>query len=198
MARRRYKHEDIQQILDGENPFIQFGYGKGEPQRKDGDKWTDARGVSWEKKNGYVIRLNKNVDSIRDLLKRICSKCRKDINLVGNRFDEKFYAKTGMCQDCLVEYEHELMMTGKFKAYEQRKVLSNQLTFLKDVKVKLEESVEYLTNNKKIEFVNEFGDVETWTNECRDTLLEGATSDLEKINKDIEETENLIASIEDK
>lgn len=197
MARRRWKIDDIQAVVDGDNPFIQFGHQYVDKPRKVGEVWTDPRGVTWEQKNGYRIKVNKTANTIREILKQECSKCGKDVHLVGNRFDKIFYAKTGMCHDCLVEYEFELTATGKFKAYEQRKVLSNQLTFLKDVKIKLEESVQYLTENKKITFVNEFGDVESWTNECRDTLLEGAKGDLNKVVKDIEETEKLIESIED-
>ena len=197
MARRRYRIDDIQKIVEGENPFIQFGHEYVDKPRKVGEVWTDPRGITWEQKKGYRVKVNKTADAIREVRKRECSKCGKDLNLVGNRFDDKFHAKTGMCQDCLVGYEQDLMLSGKYGAYEQRKMLSNQLTFLEDVKIKLEESVEYLTNNEKIQFVNEFGDVESWTNECRDTLLEGAKGDLEKINKDIEDTKKSIDSIKD-
>ena len=197
MARRRYRIDDIEKLVDGENPFIQFGHRYVDKPRKVGEVWTDPRGITWEQKSGYRVKVNKTANAVRELRKQECSKCGKDINLVGNRFDNKFYAKTGMCHDCLVDFEQELMLTGKFKSYEQKKVLSNQLTFLEDVKVKLEESVDYLTHNEKITFVNEFGDVESWTNECRDTLLDGAKGDLEKINKDIEDTKKLIDSIEE-
>jgi hypothetical protein len=179
----------------GENPFVQFGPEYVEPRRSQEEVWTDPKGITWQQKNGYRVRVNKNVDAVRESLKQVCSKCGKDIRLTGNRFDDKLFPKTGMCHDCLVDYEQELMLTGKFDAYEKRKVLSNQLAYLKDVKSKLEESVTYLEQNQKITFVNEFGDVESWTNECRDTLLEGAKSDLDKVNNDIKDTEDLINSI---
>lgn len=197
MARRRYKIDDIQKIVEGENPFIQFGHEYVDKPRKVGEVWTDPRGITWEQKSGYRVKVNKTANAIREVLKQECSGCKKDIHLFGNRFDKIFYAKTGMCQDCLANYEQELMVSGKYASYEKRKMLSNQLTFLEDVKIKLEESVEYLTDNDKITFVNEFGDVETWSNECRDTLLEGAKGDLEKINKDIEDTKKLIDSIKE-
>jgi hypothetical protein len=197
MARRRWKIEDIKSVIDGENPFIQVGYDKPDGKHKVGDVWDDVHGVTWEQKKGYKTRVNKNVDSIRESLKQVCSKCNKDIRLTGNRFDDKMFPKTGMCLDCLTEYEQDLFLSGKFESYEKKKVLSNQLSYLKDIKSKLDESVDYLENNKVISFVNEFGDVETWTNECRDTLLDGARGDLEKINKDIEDTEKMLESIKD-
>jgi ligand-binding sensor protein len=197
MARRRWKTEDIKSVVEGQNPFTQFGYSVPEAQHKKGDEWTDPRGITWEQKDGYRVRVNKSMQSVRHLLKQQCSKCHKDINLVGNRFDKKLHPKTGMCHDCLVDYETELMLTGKFQSYEQRKVLSNQLTFLKHVKDQVEESVKYLESNQKITFVNEFGDVESWTNDARDTMLDGAKSDLDRIVKDIQETETLLSTIKD-
>jgi hypothetical protein len=197
MAKRRWKIEDIQKVMDGENPFIQMGYSVPEPHRKVGDEWTDPQGISWQQKNGYKVRVNKNVECVRDLIRQKCSRCGKDVRLVGNRFDDKLFPKTGMCHDCLVDYETELMLTGKFDTYEKRKVLSNQLTFLKHVRDQVIESIKYLEENSKITFVNEFGDVEYWTNDARDTLLSGAKDDYEKLTKDIEDTEKLVSGLKD-
>lgn len=197
MAKRRWKLEDIQRVVDGENPFIQFGYSVPEPPRKEGDEWTDAHGFTWQQKNGYRIRVNKNVECVRELIRQTCSKCGKDVRLVGNRYDDKLFPKTGMCYDCLIDYETELRLKGKFDTYEKRKVLSNQLTYLKHILDQVTESINYLEGNSKITFVNEFGDVESWTNEARDTLLSGAKSDHERLTKDIKETEDLISSLKD-
>lgn len=43
MSKRRWKIEDIKNVVAGENPFKQFGYEPvKDPIRKVGDRWTDA------------------------------------------------------------------------------------------------------------------------------------------------------------
>ena len=195
MARRRWKLTDIQAVVDGDNPFIQVGYDLTEESHKVGDVWTDKRGDTWEQKNGYRVKVNKTANAVREGQSRECEVCGKDIFIAGSKQDDKFFYKTQLCYDCLIEKETRLRLTGDFDAYEKSKVLSNQLTYLEHIYDQVKESYEYLLANEKISFVNEFGDVETWTNNQRDVLLEGAKGDMEKLSEDIKETKKLIESL---
>ena len=195
MARRRWKMDEIKSIVTGENPFKQWGYETKEPIRKPGDRWTDVRGKDWEQKNGYKVTVNKNADLIRGLVRQTCSRCKCDIRW-GNRLDRQFFKKSTMCYNCTIEHDTILRITGEWDTFEKKKVLSSQLSYLKDVRNQIKDSIEYLSKTDgKMSFVTENGDIETWTNTQVDTLLSGAKNDYEKLTVDIEDTEKLIESL---
>lgn len=197
MARRRWKIQDIKQVVEGESPFIQVGYEKTESRHKIGDEWVDAKGIRWIQKNGYRERVNKQVDSIRELIRQKCSRCGKDVNLFGNRYDDKLFPKTGMCYDCLIDYETVLRIEGKYENYEKRKVLSNRLGMLNELRVHVVESIEYLKKSDgKLTFAsNGFGDVETWSGMDYESMLKIAEDDLVKIDDDIKNTKTTLDTI---
>lgn len=198
MARRRWKIDDIKSVLDGVNPFIQFGYDVVEPHhRKIGEKWTDVHGKTWEQKNGYRVIVNEKADAIRDMVRQKCAKCEMDIKW-GNRMDRKFFSKSGMCYNCTIDHDTMLRLTGKWDTYEKKKVLSSQLSYLKDIRGQIKESINFLkTTDGKLKFVDEAGRIETWTDNHIDVLLKGAETDYGKLTMDIEETEQLIATLEE-
>lgn len=197
MARRRWKMDEIKTVVAGENPFKQFGYAPPEPQRKIGDRWTDARGKTWEQKDGYKVVVNEKADQIRDLTRQNCERCNMDMRW-GNRLDKQFFRKSGMCYNCTIIHDTELMLNGNWDKYEKKKTLKYQLSWLKDVRAYVKESIDYLsTTDGKMHFVDEMGGVETWTNTQIDELLVGAKSDYEKLTKDIDEIEKMISDLED-
>ena len=51
MARRRWNIETIQQVVNGDKPFIQVGYSGKSKLRKNGDIWVDVKGIKWKKEN---------------------------------------------------------------------------------------------------------------------------------------------------
>ena len=101
MARRKWTHETIKQVLDGENPFIQVGYDKVPVKRKEGEEWTDSKGKSWKMEGGAIVSVNKQMDSIREMIKQKCSKCGQRMDFTTDRLDHKVFGKTGLCFDCL-------------------------------------------------------------------------------------------------
>jgi hypothetical protein len=197
MARRRWKIEDIKNIMAGENPFKQFGYNVVEVhKRKIGKRWTDARGKTWEQRDGYRVIVNEKADQIRDLIKQECSRCGMDMKL-GNRHDHRFFKKSGMCYDCTILRDTELMATGKWKNFERLKTLRYQLSYVEDIRTQIKESIDFLsTTDGKMHFVDQMGGVETWTNTNIDILLNGAKQDYEKLTKDIEELKKMISDTE--
>jgi hypothetical protein len=196
MARRRWKMEDIKSVVDGQNPFIQVGYGKS-IKREEGDVWTDSHGVTWIKKQGYKTRLNKQADAMREQLREVCSVCNKEIKW-GSRFDRMFFNKTGKCQDCVTEVETVLKLTGLWPLYEKKKIFYNKLSLAKEFKSKTEEAIQYLeTYNGKIEFFNPGNNtVEVWTDDQRSFRLEEAKTDLKLVSDKIEELSREISDLE--
>jgi RecG-like helicase len=188
--------EEIESVVEGENPFKQFGYSPPEPVRKVGERWTDARGKMWEQKEGGKVSVNEQAESIRELTRQRCSHCNMDMRW-GNRLDSRFFRKSGMCYDCTIKHDTELMVTGKWKDYERKKTMSYQLSFLKDIRSYVQETIDYLnTSDGTLEFADGMGGVEKWSGMPIDDLMNGAKDDYEKLTRDIKELEQMIAEID--
>jgi len=163
----------VRDYLSGERPFVQVGYSPESEKyviRKEGEKWTDSSGKKWIQ-TGYGKQSDTPLmDMVREATIQCCTTCKRDIRW-GNRYDQKMFAKTQKCYDCLMEEETMLRIKGKFKLYEAKKLLENEISYLTDVKDKIKSSKEYLKDNKVITFVNSNGLVEEWKNEARTELL---------------------------
>lgn len=190
MARRKWTLETIQQVMAGEQPFIQVGYTGPSKRRKEGDSWEDGKGIKWTMKNGTIIRINPQADLIRELVKRKCSVCGFDIGMLGSRLDEKMYAKTGKCLDCQQAEETEMVCNGTFNKYTETKMLRNKLSTAKEFRKHTLETINYLKKDDcKIEMVHANGTMTTFMGAQNEKLLKEAEADLEKIDKLIVELE---------
>lgn len=175
----------VKDYLAGERPFIQVGY---EPppteKHKDGDVWTDKDGVEWIQVG--ASRISKKLYDTRESTRQICSACNRDVAWSNNPNDVKFFNKTGKCYDCVIEEEHQMRLDGTFETYEKIKVIQNQRSYLRDLKTKIEESINWLQNkSNKIEYLNEDGSKDIWTDLSRDTFISEAENDLAEVNKSI-------------
>ena len=96
----------VQSYLDGTRPFTQIGYtGDINKYRKENERWTDNEGIEWERKDGKNVRVTKSQgDIIREMINQKC-KCGQEIKF-GSRLDGIFFSKTGLCENCLINYEH--------------------------------------------------------------------------------------------
>lgn len=169
----------VQDYLSGERPFVQVGY-TGKKYHNEGEVWKDANGVEWQRKNGRNVKISKSQgDIIREAMGERKCKCGMSVKW-GNKYDQVFFAKTGMCQDCLIEYETKLRIAGIYHLYEACKVYSNQIGFLKDAKAKIEETIEYFSKNDgTIEILcNSEGFREKFHGTNKETILENAKNDL--------------------
>jgi hypothetical protein len=185
----------VKSYLDGERPFVKIGWDQNLIERKNGETWTDSKGHEWIQKNGYKKRINKSYKIHPDNVRQLCSDCNMDMKW-GNKLDDKIFNKTGRCYDCNIKYETLLKRDGKFSNYEQVKVLKNQLGFCKDLKLKLEESIDFLKNSSDdIIYINEDGSKETWKDTTRKTVLENAKTDLIECNAAIDRINNLLSKL---
>jgi hypothetical protein len=182
--------EIIKDYLAGVRPISIFGYtGEVNKHRKEGERWIDSNGVEWERKGERNVCLTKTQgDLIRELTAQKCPKCRQDIRW-GTKLDRKFFFRTGLCENCLVDYETKLHIVGIYHDYEMYKLLSYQLGYLKDMREKLKEIVKYFTENAgDVEMIcNSEGFTERWKNTNQEKILRGAKNDLKLAHRRIVE-----------
>lgn len=190
MARRRWNIETIKQVVDGESPFIQVGYVGEKIQRKEGDVWEDTKGIKWTIKSGVRTRVNSQVDAIRELIKKKCSKCGFDISMLGSKLDDKIYAKTGMCLDCEQELHTIRMIEGTLVEHAERSQLRNKISTAKEFRRNVVESIKFLKEDDgKIQMVHANGSMTTFEGSRNEALLKEAEADLERVDKLLVELE---------
>ena len=198
MAKRKWNVDTIKQVVDGQSPFAQFGYtGPVEKKHKIGEEWTDAKGDTWKQTAPDAkVKVNKQADSIRELVRSRCKVCGMDINLFGDRIDEKIFVKTRMCFSCLDVEEAKKKTDGTYPDYEKKKMLSNEMSMAKEFQKKVIESIEYLKkDDAKISFVSSNGNVETWSGAQNADILKDAEADLIEVNKHITELKEEISKL---
>lgn len=177
--------EIVRSYLEGNRPFVQVGYLPPAPDvHKDGDVWTDKNGKEWIQIG--ASKISKTLHDTKESTRQICSSCNKDIFWSNSSYDEKLFLKTGKCYDCIIEEETKMRINGTYEIYEKIKVIRNQKSFLIELKQKIEESIDWLTTkNNNIEFLNEDGTTESWSDISRESFLETAKNDLQEIKKSL-------------
>ena len=197
MARRKWNLETINEVINGQQPFIQSGYTGKKGEKKIGDEWTDSKGT-WRKTKNGVVRVNKQMDAIRDLIRPRCSVCNMDIALFGDKVDTKLHARTGMCFACLEIYEQNIKLAGLYPLYEESKLMKNRLAALKEFQKNVIESIEYLEKDDcKVEMVCSNGDIVTWNGAQNEKLLAEARNDLALCEKEIVRVEEEVAKFDE-
>jgi hypothetical protein len=86
-----------------------------------------------------------------------CPQCKK---FMKNKFDTKFYFRTGQCFDCQQDFEHKLRVTGIYPLWERIKVFENEISILKEQRVKFLEALD--SDSAISEMVNSDGAITTF------------------------------------
>jgi ribosomal protein S8 len=176
----------LKDYVAGVRPFVQVGYnGISYKKRAIGDKWTDAKGKDWEQRESGPVTVNRVADIVRAAKEQVC-KCGQQIKW-GSRSDQRFFNKTEMCENCLITYETKLRILGIYDDYEQYKMLSNELGFLKDARSKIKECLKFFSESSgDVEMVcNSEGFIERWKDINKDQILLDSTRDLKLATKKI-------------
>jgi hypothetical protein len=187
----------VKDYLSGTRPFVQVGYEpKKEAVRKDGEVWKDRDGKEWIQTG--ATKISKSLYDARNATRQICSSCKMDIYWGGNNYDEKVFLKTGKCYECVIKEETQMRLDGTFDSYEKIKVIKNQRSFLKELKEKIEQSINWLKNpEKKLEYVNEDGTTDIWfDNISREELLIEAEKDLKIVDERLVVANESISQLE--
>jgi|SRR5579862_657623 len=199
MARRKWNLETIQQVVDGENPFIQVGYTAASAERKEGEVWEDKSGRKFQRKNGRDVQINSKDTPILDAINSAskCSGCGMNVRNYGNRLDHKVFAKTNKCYECLELEEMTYRTNGKWEQYQKSKVLKNHRSALRDFKDKVLESIHFLENESgKISETLQDGTEIVFSGRSNPQWLIDAQEDLVKVTAELEKIEKEIADYE--
>lgn len=177
----KYIHKSRKKIIDTvfgreDNTKRTFGY-DGEKEenikREVGDTWTDKDGKTWEQKEGFKVQVSK-FDEVREYLQKLNTCANESCKTIQyTHVDKRVIKKTGMCLDCLQEFETNLKMDGTYPYYEDYKLTRNKLAFSKEMKQRFEEALNSV--QKEFEMVMEDGRLEKWTWDV----------DIEKVREDI-------------
>ena len=125
-----------------------------------------------------------------------CPECDK---VMKKRLDDKMYRLHNHCFDCQVKFENKLRIEGKYEEWEEKKVLNNQLSYIKDQIDSIADWKEQ--TSKPLEVFDQVGvqDVELHTEKWSDNKeqvekwSEEAFEELNKMKTEVEEKLNSLA-----
>ena len=178
----------VKDYLSGTRPITQFGYtGKKYVKRKVGDTWTDAKGVEWVQKESGPERFNRVAELIRETIGTQKCKCGADMKW-GTKHDRLFFRRTGLCEECLIDYETKLRVLGIYGDYEQYKLASNELGSTKDLRTKIEDTIKYFESGDTdvTMLCNSEGFTERWKTTNAEEVVTNAKKDLEEADRRID------------
>ena len=142
-------------------------------------------------------RSNERIESLKETkMPWFCPECNK---VMKQRLDDKMYRLHNHCFDCQVKFENNLRIEGKYEEWEEKKVLNNQLSYIKDQIESIEDWKEEASI--PIEIFDSVGvekielQTEKWsqnTEKVEEMSIE-ALEELNKIKEDVEEKLNSFA-----
>ena len=140
-----------------------------------------------EKEKGDVIpEMTELMQDVRMPL--FCKKCDK---VMKKRLDNKMWTLYGHCFDCQIKFETKLRIEGKFEEWQEDKIKSNKIAFIKEAIQQVKEFKEM----KAPEFHNNVGvdypmlEKEKWDVDVK-AMQKLADDALETYNKVLEQLEN--------
>jgi len=142
-------------------------------------------------------RKNDRMDALKEAKTPwFCPECDKVMN---KRLDDKMYRLHNHCFDCQVKFENKLRIDGKYEEWEEKKVLNNQLSYIKDQIDSIADWKEQ--TSKPLEVFDQVGvqDVELHTEKWSDNKeqvekwSEEAFEELNKMKEEVEEKLNSLA-----
>jgi hypothetical protein len=147
-------------------------------EHKEGDVWEENN-KSWTIVNGIQKSVSKLSKLRQSMLVPIsCPKCN---NAMTKRLDSKFYSEFGMCMDCRIMLDTEMIISGEFDEYQKEYINKNKIGWFKDFK---SEFVDIIDKHDKKHIVNEFGDTEDWVqNMSKEELKELIDTQISQIEE---------------
>jgi hypothetical protein len=125
-----------------------------------------------------------------------CPECNK---VMKSHLDDKMYRLHSQCFDCQVRFENKLRVDGKYEEWEEKKVLNNQLSYLRDQIESIEDWKKEAS--KQVVAYDQVGvkDIElhkeTWSQNTEqvEKMSKEALEELNKIKEGVEEKLNSFA-----
>jgi len=137
---------------------VQIGYVKKYIEHNEGDVWEENN-KNWTIKSGIKQTISK-LDEIKKILQLplICPNCKKSIKDFD--LNRKMYFMHKMCFNCVIEFESNLKIQGKYKEYEQNIIQKGVIIYIKELEDLM---LELALNNNSESFITEAGDIEKWS-----------------------------------
>ena len=142
-------------------------------------------------------RSNGRIEALQEAkMPWFCPECNK---VMKRRLDDKMYRLHNQCFDCQVKFENKLRVEGKYDEWEEKKVLNNQLSYLRDQIESIEDWKKEAS--KQVVAYDQVGvkDIElhkeTWSQNTEqvEKMSKEALEELNKIKEDVEEKLNSFA-----
>ncbi len=166
MLKKEFKRKDVERmrnLITGKantSSESQIGYKKRIIEYKEGDVWTENK-KTWTIKNGIKQTVSK-LDAIKKeiFMPLCCPKCNK---VMKKRLDKPNYKIHKKCYDCVIEFEHKLMVKDKtlkeYNKYMQNLKARNSLTGVKELEAYLLDAINNTSNSS---YISEQGEIERW------------------------------------
>jgi hypothetical protein len=142
-------------------------------------------------------RKNDRMDALKGArIPWFCPECNK---VMKSRLDDKMYRLYNQCFDCQIEFENKLRIDGKYDEWEQKKMLNNQLSYIRDQIESIEDWKEEAS--KPLEVFDQVGvkDIELQTekwSQNTEQVKKMSNEALEELNKMKTEAEEKLNSLE--
>jgi len=137
-------------------------------------------------------RKNDRMDALKEAKTPwFCPDCKK---VMKSRLDDKMYRLFNHCFDCQIQFENKLRIDGKYDEWEEKKVLNNQLSYIRDQIESIEDWKK--ETSKPLEVFDQVGvkDIELQTEKWSQN-----TEQVEKMSKEaLEELNKMKAEAEEK
>lgn len=167
----------ILDVMDGNYTKDTFGYRETQEERGERLRREEEQG-----------RAKRELD---DAMKEFrmpwfCPKCK---NYMGNKFDKKFWLRTGHCFTCQQDYEHKLRVSGLYPLWERIKIFQNEISILKEQRVKFAEALD--SDMAVSQLVNSDGTITSFEFAGRwETIKQELKSEIEWIDETLPAAEN--------
>ena len=189
MLKKEFKRKDVERMRNlitgnaGSSSETQIGYKKKRIEYKEGDVWIENK-KTWTIKDGIKQTVSK-LDKIKKevFVPLFCPKCSK---VIKHQLDKDNYKIHKNCHDCVIEFEHQLKIEGKYEDYINNLKAKNSLNMVDDLESYLLSAV----NETNEGYVSEHGDIERWVGgidkeKMTKDIVEGAKIRRESIKKEL-------------
>jgi hypothetical protein len=184
LLQKEFEKRDVQRIRNllsgkqGDATQTQVGYTTKYIKRSEGDVWEEF-GRKWTLKNGIkmsVTKLDRAKKSVFTPL--LCPECSKPMK---TEYDKKMFFIHNQCLDCVIKFETQLKIEGKYQEYEDKIIKANANFALDEFVNGFDSFLDSMDSNNG--FVTEQGDIEDWHVKALDKQ-----KIREQVMKDVEES----------
>ena len=190
MLKKEFKRKDVDRMRNlirgkaGDSSEKQIGYTKKKIDYKEGDIWEEGH-KTWTIKNGIKQTVSKFDRIKKEVLMPLC--CPECGHVMKKHLDKSCYQTHKKCTDCIVKFEHKLVLEGKYQKYYKEKKIKADLARINDMESYYLEKINQNNNS----FVSEDGVVEKWVGgidkkSLSEEIKTTATKMRKKLNKELE------------